>query len=103
MTAADAAAPAVDPAATIAALLADAAGHTADALPELLILARGGIHFETRLRPYLGEVIHCLSSALEAALIASADAQAAFGSMPKRAGEGVLAETVRAYLDETLS
>ncbi|MCI1143177.1 hypothetical protein MOP88_14100 [Sphingomonas sp. WKB10] len=90
---------AADPAAAIAALLADAACHIADALPELMILTRGGEHFERRLRPYLNEVTHCLASALEAALEASADAEAQLGIADRRVGEDAMRTAARTYLD----
>ncbi|SEM55106.1 hypothetical protein SAMN05192583_0595 [Sphingomonas gellani] len=85
--------------AAIAPLLADAAGHAADALPELLILARGGQHFATRFRRYADEVIHCLASGLEAVLIASHDAEAASIGLPRKDGEDALAAACRDYLD----
>ncbi len=91
---------AADPAVAIAATLADAAGHIADALPEVMILTRGGEHFERRLRPYLNEVTHCLASAIEAALVASADAAEKMGLTGQRVGEAQMLAAARAYLDE---
>jgi len=87
-------------AAGAAILCADAAGHAADALPELLILARGGVHFDVRVRPYLNEVIHCLGSALEAALAASVDAERAGAVGTRKDGEDDLAIAVRDFLDQ---
>lgn len=83
----------------ITVLLADAAGHVADALPELLILARGGKHFENRFRPYLNEAIHCLASALEACLIASLDGERAGIGTARKGGEDAVAIMVRDFLD----
>lgn len=88
-----------DPTAAIAATLANAACHVADALPELMILTRGGEHFERRLRPYLNEVTHCLASALEAALEASADAAGTMGLADQRAGEAEMLAAARAFLN----
>jgi hypothetical protein len=90
-----------DPVAAIAAGLSEAACHTADALPELLVLARGGDRFATRARPYLNEVIHCLASALEAALVASHDAERAGIGAARKDGEGALAVVVRDFLDRS--
>lgn len=87
-------------AAGVAIVLADAAGHAADALPELLILSRGGPRFDARLRPYLNEVTHCLASALEAALIASRDAELAGIGPARGAGEDDLAAAAASYLDQ---
>ena len=85
--------------AEITPLITDAVGHIADALPEMLVLARGGKHFETRVRPYLNEVIHCLASALEGCLIASSDAERAGMGAPREAGEDALAMFLRDFLD----
>ena len=87
-------------AAGVAIVLADAAGHAADALPELLILSRGGPRFDARLRSYLNEITHCLASALEAALIASHDAELAGIGAARRAGEDDLAAAATAFLDQ---
>jgi len=90
-------------AAAAAALIADAAGHAADALPELLVLARGGGHFDARVRPYLNEAIHCLASSLEAALIASHDVGSAGVGLPRKGGEDTLAVVVRDFLDRSVA
>lgn len=88
-------------AAAIAARLSEAASHAADALPELLVLARGGPQFETRLRPYLNEAAHCLASALEAVLAASRDAERLGVGLPRKAGEEAVAIVVRDFLDRS--
>jgi hypothetical protein len=85
--------------AEITPLITDAVGHIADALPELLVLARGGKQFETRVRPYLNEAIHCLASALEGCLIASPDAERAGMGPPRKAGEDAVAIILRDFLD----
>lgn len=85
--------------AEITPLITDAVGHIADALPELLVLARGGKNFETRVRPYLNEAIHCLASALEGCLIASHDAERAGMGAPRKGGEDAVAIILRDFLD----
>ncbi len=87
--------------AEITPLITDAVGHIADALPELLVLARGGKHFETRARPYLNEAIHCLASALEGCLIASADAERAGMGVARKDGEEPVRIILRDFLDRS--
>ena len=89
--------------AEITPVLADAVGHIADALPELLVLARGGKHFETRVRPYLNEAIHCLASALEGCLIASHDAERAGSGLPRKGGEDAVAIILRDFLERAVA
>jgi len=87
-----------DPAALAAATLADAAGHAAEAVPELLRLARPLGADRAFSRPALNEAIHCLASGLEAALDASCVIEADLRGEPRREGETALLIMVRDFL-----